>query len=304
MSTMDFSHLRLLAVFATVVETGSFAAAARELATSRSRVSEQVSKLETALGVRLIQRSTRRLIVTQEGSEVFNSARQLPEVLHEVEGAVTSTEPRGRVAITMNHDTAHTLVLPLLEEFQRLYPLIKLDLVLDDHTRDFNAEQIDLGIRIGLPKDNSLVGRELYKESLALYASPQFIREHGPLKTVKSIGKTRWVLLPQLFTDTVVLNNHRSNTTVEVCPEQYYLCNSPFMMQRMVIEGLGIGALLPCMVREDVRSKRLVQIMPSLKSEELILSLVYPSRKHVPQRVKVAIDFFLDRARSVLSSNL
>jgi len=303
LSTIDFSHLRLLAVFATVVETGSFAAAARQLSTSRSRVSEQVSKLEAALGVRLLQRSTRQLIVTKEGSDVFNSARQLPAVLMEVEGAVTSAEPSGRVAVTMNHDTAHRVVLPLLEEFQQRYPLIELDLVLDDHTRDFISEQIDIGIRIGLPKDNSLVGRILYEESLALYASPDYLKANGSPKTAKDIRQRRWVLLAQLSSDSVLLKSRQSGKTIELHPEKFSRCNSPFMMQRMVIAGLGIGALLPSMVREEVRTKKLVRIMPSLKSDPLIFSLVYPSRKQVPQRVKVVIDFLLEKVRYSFANN-
>jgi DNA-binding transcriptional LysR family regulator len=139
MSTIGNAHLRLLSVYATVVEVKSFAEAARRLKSSRSRVSEQVSQLEVVLGVRLLQRSTRQLIVTSEGAGVYEQARRLPQLLQDIESLVASTEPSGRVAITMNHDTAHKFVLPILEEFQSLYPSIQLDLVLNDERVDIIA---------------------------------------------------------------------------------------------------------------------------------------------------------------------
>lgn len=290
---MEFAHLRLLAIFATVVETQSFAAASRHLHSSRSRISEQVSQLETAIGVRLLQRSTRQLVLTREGKRVYEKAKLLPELLKTIESIVTTTEPQGRVVITMNHDFAHKFLLPALESFQTRYPLVSLDLRLDDDKSDLIANQIDLGIRIGLPKDDSLVGRILNEERFSIFASPEYLAKHGTPKTVKQLEKCRWILLRQYDT-AYNFRQHSKNETIHLQREDYYHCDSPLMMQKMVEAGLGVGALLPCMVRDEIANKSLVPLMSSLTTEPLIISLVYPSRINVPQRTRVLIDFLLE----------
>lgn len=293
MSTIDFSHLRLLAVFATVVETHSFAAASRQLQSSRSRISEQVSQLETVLGVRLFQRSTRQLLITQEGRKVYEEAKQLPPILNNIESIVTPTEPHGRVTITMNHDIAHKFILPLLGKFQERYPLINLDLILDDEESDLIAEQIDLGIRIGPPKDNSLIGRVIHEESLDIFASPAYLAANDTPKTIEDLEKCHWILLPQFELDNV-LRLRSENKTIEIHPKTYHRCNSPLMMQKMVAAGLGVGTLLPSMIMQEIDNQALIKIMPQISSEPLLFSLVYPSRRQVPQRTRVLIDFLLN----------
>lgn len=297
MSTINFTHLKLLAIFATVIESGSFAAAARSLKSSRSRVSEQVSQLEEVLGVRLLQRSTRQLLATREGKDVYDQAKELSGLLLDVESAVTATEPRGRVTVTMNHDMAHKIFLPLLQEFLGSYPLISLDLILDDAKTDLIAEQVDLAIRIGLPSSDSLIGRVLHEESFGLFASSGYVEEFGIPQTIKELESRSWILLslPTLESNFLF---RKKNKLFEIKPKNFHLCNSPLMMQHMTVEGLGISALLPSMLSEEIAQKRVVNIMPSVKSEPLVFSLVYPSRRHVPQRTRVLIDFLRERSFS------
>lgn len=293
MSKPDFNQLKLLAIFATVVESGSFAGAARKLGSSRSRISEQVSSLEQTLGVRLLQRSTRQLKLTQDGEPVFEQARLLPGVLETLESITTPKEPAGRVAITMNHDIAHKYVLPVLNDFQRRYPKIKLDLIVDDARLDLIDKQIDLAIRIGLPKDESLVARMMHQEHFALFASPEFIAQYGHPKSIKSAEKLPWVLLKQnQQTNTLALL--QKGKPVEIKPLDFYGCDSPLAMQQMVVQGLGIGALLPTTVKQELDQGKLIPILPSLISEPLVFSLVYPSRRQVPPRTRLVIDYLLN----------
>lgn len=292
MSTIDFSHLRLIAIFATVVETGSFAAAARKLLSSRSRISEQVAKLESDLGVRLLQRSTRQLKMTDEGEQVYEKARQLPEVLRAIESISTPEIPAGRVSITMNHDIAHKFFLPLMSSFQQAYPQVHLDLILDDACLDLINEQIDLAIRIGIPKDEALIARPMHEERLAIFASPDYLSHHGTPKTTKELSKHHWVLLNQQHSEDIRLFRQRDKS-IEIKPSRWITCNSPLMVQQMVIQGLGIGALLPTTVSKEVEQERLIQLMPSLRSEPMIFSLVYPSRRQLPLRTRVVVDYLM-----------
>jgi len=289
---MDFSHLRLLGVFATVIEVGSFAGAARRLHSSRSRISEQVSQLEAALGVRLIQRSTRQLNITQEGKRVYEQARRLPDILQGVEAITTPSVPSGRVAMTLNHDIAHKYLLPVLADFQKAYPQVQLDLVLSDDKLDYIQDQIDLGIRIGIPKDDSLIARVLHQEPLYIYGQAEYLANHGTPTTLAQLNQHRWVSLSQLPGDGLHFLRQKGRSVV-VNPEQCYQSNSPMMQQEMVKSGLGLGVMLPTTVRSEINSGQLVKVMPSLATEQVIFALVYPSRRQVPQRTRVLIDFLL-----------
>ena len=292
MSTINHTHLRPLAIFATVIETGSFAAAARKLNTSRSRISEQVAALEADLGIRLLQRSTRQLTVTPEGERVYQQARVLGDILNQVEAVATPELPSGRVALTMTQDIAHKHVLPILEDFRTRFPAIQLDLILDDNRRDLIADQIDLGIRIGFPKDDSLVARVLHEECFGLFASPSYLAQEQPPRTLDELEKSRWVTLVQA-SHSGVYRLRKHDDIVEIRPENPYRCNSPLMAQQMVVSGLGIGLLLPTTVRKEVESGQLVPFMPELRSDPLVFSLVYPSRRQVPLRTRVLIDYLL-----------
>lgn len=291
MSTIEFSHLRLLAVFATVVECGSFAGTARKLHSSRSRISEQVAQLEKDLGVRLLQRSTRQLKITLEGQQVYAQARQLPEILSGVEAAVTAQVPSGRVAITMNHDIAHKYLLPVLRDFQVHYPQVELDLILNDSRLDLISEQIDLAIRIGVPRDDSVIARVLHQETFGLFASPEYLARHGTPNTLADLHQHSWINFHTPSINVVGLQEH--GKYIEIEPRYCYRCNSPLMMQQMVLNGLGIGALLPTTVHSEIAAGRLVQLVPSVSSETVVFSLVYPSRRQIPPRTRAVIDYLL-----------
>ena len=292
LSTISYSHLRHLGVFATVVEVGSFAGAARRLHSSRSRISEQVSQLESQLGMRLIQRSTRQLNITQEGRQVYDQARHLPEILQNISDISSSNIPRGRVAITMNHDIAHKHVLPVLPEFQRCYSEVQLDLMISDDKLDYIHEKIDLGIRIGIPKDDSLIARVLHEEPLSIYAGRDYLQQHGTPKSLAQLEQHKWICLSQIQQDGMLVFRHKGSS-IQMKPKEFSRCNSPLMLQKMVVAGLGIGIMLPTTVREETRKGELVKVMPELKTERMIFSLVYPSRRQVPLRTRVLIDYLL-----------
>ncbi len=162
MYATDLLQLKRLAIFATVVEQGSFAKAAELLQMSRSSVSEQVALLEEALKVRLLQRTTRQLTLTTDGQAVYPQAAQLNQALRQVNELVTQEQPQGRIRITTTADLALDWLNPKLQAFRALYPQIYVDLVLTDHELDLIAGQLDLALRIGYLKDDSLVVRPLF----------------------------------------------------------------------------------------------------------------------------------------------
>jgi len=289
---MSFNQLKLLAIFATVVEAGSFAAAARKLNTSRSRVSEQVALLEQQLNSRLLQRSTRQLKLSAEGQLIYEHAKQLPQTLDSVHASLTPEEPRGRVCITLNHDIAHRFVLPKLATFQQQYPQVQLDLILDDHKLDLIEQQIDLAIRIGLPKDDSVIARLLHQEPMAVFASPDYLAQNGCPETLEQLAVMHWLLLSQATQDAAMgLRQH--GQFIALKHSNYTRCNSPLMLQQMVLSGLGVGLMLPTTVKQEIQQGKLIRLFPGVETEALLFSLVYPSRRQLPQRTRVVIDYLL-----------
>ncbi|TMP30786.1 LysR family transcriptional regulator [Pseudoalteromonas rubra] len=295
MITINHNSLKLLAIFATVIDSGSFAAAARRLHSSRSRISEQVSQLESQLNVRLLQRSTRQLKLTQEGEKVLQHARQLTGILQHIEAQLTDPEPSGRVTLTMNHDIAHKFILPKLDKLAQRYPQISLDLIVDDDPLDLIEQQIDLAIRIGFVRDESLVARLLHQERFVLFASPTLLAQHGIPNTLSELEAMPWLELKQTAEQGTQLL-YRNDEPVIIHPQRYHSCNSPYLLQQMVASGLGVATLLPSTVQQEVEQGTLIRIFEQLQSEPLVFSLVYPSRRQVPQRTRAVIDFLLSES--------
>ncbi len=296
MSTINISHLRLLATYALVVDCGSFAEAARRVQSSRSRVSEQISQLESQLGVRLLQRSTRQLTITDEGKMVYAEAKKLHDIIQSIDQSLVEPIPSGRVSITVTNDIAHKFLLPLLPNFKAKYPEISLNVITSDQRLDLIAENIDLGIRIGLPRDDALIGRVLYQERFSLYASKEYIEKHTEPSSINELQNHRWILLQQL---NVGASQHLMLDEIpfEVTPTQYEISNSPHFIQEMVKAGLGISTLLPSTVKNEVAEGSLVRIFPRVSSAPLLFTLVYPSRMHVPSRTRALIDYLVETCR-------
>ncbi|GLQ32134.1 LysR family transcriptional regulator [Litoribrevibacter albus] len=305
MRTNDFTTLKLLAIFVTVIESGSFAEAARRLHSSRSRISEQVAQLEQHLGIRLIQRSTRKLSITPEGQEIYDEAQQLPQLLNKVDAIASPQTPKGRVRITMNTDIAVTHFIPALDDFHKAFPDVEIDLIADDYPLDLIEETIDLAIRIGFPKDDSLIARPMFQESFGIFCSPDFLKKNikgnakhidkfGTPQSIEELEQLRWVILDQSSSNGLI-ELMQDQQKVIIRPKTYDKCNSPMAMQHMIKAGQGVGLLLPTTVREAIEQQSLIQLFPDIQSTPLVFSLVYPSRKQVPLRVRCLIDFLMER---------
>jgi len=292
LSTIDFSHLKHMAIFVTVVEAGSFAAAARKLHSSRSRVSEQVAQFEAAAGMRLLHRSTRQLALTSEGEKVYAKAKVLPQLIHEIEAVASPAEPSGRVAISTTHDIAIKHLIPVLNEFQRRYPKVQVDLIISDQKMDLIAEQIDMAIRIGLPNDDSLIGRVMYEERSTLYASPAYLKEHGIPKSIEELAQHKWISLTQM-SQNGEQNLLHDEQHYHFTPSHYHQTNSPLVAQSMTLAGYGIGVHLPLTVKDECKAGLLVPIGLGMSAFSAVFTLVYPSRKQVPARTRALIDFLL-----------
>ena len=294
MYATDLLQLKRLAIFATVVEQGSFAKAAELLQMSRSSVSEQVALLEEALKVRLLQRTTRQLTLTTDGQAVYPQAAQLNQALRQVNELVTQEQPQGRIRITTTADLALDWLNPKLQAFRALYPQIYVDLVLTDHELDVIAGQLDLALRIGYLKDDSLVVRPLFNTHVQIIASAAYLAQAPEPITLESLPRQYWVLLKQLNPNQSVTLQHNGEM-LHFVPEHYHSCDSPLVMQQLIKLGFGIGLHLPVSIQRELANQELSLILPQWQGDELTFCLAYPSRRQLPLRVRYLIDFLLQQ---------
>ena len=168
-------------IFVKVIETGSFTAAARDLRLPKTTVSRRVRKLEQNLGAQLLYRTTRKLNLTEAGTTFFEQCRDIPRTLENAGEAVGQLQgkPRGTLRITASHSLMVNLIAPLLADFRRLYPEVRMDVVLSHKTLDLVAEKIDLALRMGPLADSTMIARQLAVFPNRIYASPAYLAEHG-----------------------------------------------------------------------------------------------------------------------------
>ncbi|MFZ1343957.1 LysR family transcriptional regulator [Thiothrix eikelboomii] len=292
MNTPDLLQLKRLAIFATVVEQGSFAKAAQLLQMSRSSVSEQVALLEQALHVRLLQRTTRQLTLTLEGKQVYPQAAQINGAMRSVKELVNQEQARGRVRITTTTDLALEWLNPKLQQFRTLYPEIYFDLVLVDHELDLVAEQIDLAIRIGYLRDESLVVRPLFQDKTQIIVGATYQSALSTPLTVETLQQQSWILLKQLHPYNQVTLQSQGQL-LSFVPESFHSCDSPLVMRDMIQRGWGVGLHLPTTIQIELTQGTLELVLPEWYGDEMNFCIAYPSRRQLPLRVRHLLDYLL-----------
>lgn len=279
--TIDLNRVH---AFVRVVEDGSFTAAARRLGLPKSSVSRSVTALERELGVRLLQRTTRALHLTDAGRTWFQQVRPALASLADSTASVRSlgTEPRGRVRVSCPPDGGE-LLLPLVKRFRRKYPAVDLDLSFTARHVDLVAEGFDLAVRAGELKDSSLVVRKIQNTDLGLYAAPSYLRRAGTPRSLEELKRHACLTMsaPSGRTTWTLSGPTGEPTSVEV-QSAISADSMPFLV-RAAAEGLGI-AMLPEVVVAGA-PEALVRVLPALRRVGIGLNVVSPSRGYEPRAV-------------------
>lgn len=288
-------ELRAMAIFATVVRCGSFAAAARELGLTRAVVSHHVGALETRLGVPLAHRSTRSFSLTPAG-EVFrvHCERLLDEAsdgLHGME--LLRAEPRGEVRLTCSHHFGNKRILPALLAFRRRYPAIRLHIAMGDANLDIVQHGIDLAVRAGPLPDSTLYARPLVRETTLLCASPAYLRRHGTPASVEELRQHRWVVYPPSQRSTQLQLDGR---TLEIAIQGDVVTDSAVSRLAFVLAGEGIARLPSYDAAAPLAAGELVQVLPAATTAPLEIFLVHSRR--IGPSARLLRDFLLETARA------
>lgn len=284
-------------VFAQVVEAKSFTAAADALGMSKSLVSRQVSALEHALAVKLLNRSTRSLSLTDAGAVLYEHCARIVQEAELAESRLTrtQTEPAGLVKLTAVPAFAARHLLPVLADFLHKYPQIQVKLSCSNRPLDLGDEGLDLGIRVSFKPDPNLVARKLAANRGVLCASPAYLERRGSPRRVEDLRRHACVLFPPLAPKGVwTLRRDGRKHAVPVAGG--FETDEMEVVHAAVAAGLGIGILPLYMVADALRQGRLVSLLrPFQVVPQSAIYLVYLPNRTLPTRVRVLIDFLVQR---------
>ncbi|MDI3429344.1 LysR family transcriptional regulator [Aeromonas sp. V90_14] len=286
---MNNVELELMGLFATVVEQGSFTGAAELLGMPKSSVSQKISRLESQLGVRLLQRTTRRLSLTPQGEVYVEQCRALLALARSANLAMARLRaaPAGRVRITAPEATGTLLLGRILAEFRALYPEVVLELTLCDEQLDLVGEGYDLALRAAPLKDSSLICRRIGQVPRHLVAAPAYLAAHGTPQQLSVLGRYACLVHTSLPVWPLQEGGWR--------PQGACLSNSLLALRELAINEGGI-ALLPHHVCEgDLASGRLQKVLPELAVPPNPFYLIYPSREHLAPALRSLMDFVAER---------
>lgn len=280
----------------TVVETGSFTRAAERLGVSKAQVSKQVSALEAGLGVKLLHRTTRRVGLTEAGQLYLDYARQARDALDDADRAVSAvrTEVDGLIRLTAPTSLGDGFLMDLLADFRAVYPAVRFDVDLSIAARDLIGGGFDFAIRMARTIDPSLVARPLGLMRETIVASPAYLATHAPdgVQEPAQLSGLQ-ALRNNHFNDEGqwVLQRGAESMTV---PIQGSLAINHFIgLRRAALLGQGIARLPRYLVREELARNGLVEVLPGWQLPAMPVALVYPSRKHLPERARVFRDFVM-----------
>lgn len=301
---MLIGNLDGMTVFARVVEERSFSGAARKLGMSKSAVSKHVTKLEDSLGIRLLNRTTRRLSLTDAGSTFYQHCARVVEEIETAEHALTDLRgtPRGTLRISAPLTFGQMYLPQLVTEFMEQYPGLHVDIHLADHMVDLVAEGIDMAVRITRLKDSSLIARKLADFRGHVVASPEYLARYGEPKTPHELSQHRTISYTNVPSPNIWdFDGPDGQVAVRVNPVMS--CNNGEFTSIAAIRGLGIAREPEFIVAEALSSGRLVRILGDydpLNSGGIYA--VYPERRHLPSKVRVFIDFLVEKFKGGLCS--
>ena len=290
--------LACMEIFIQVAECQSFSEAARRLGVSQSSVSRQIGVLETSLGVRLLQRTTRHLSLTEAGEIYYQKSRLIKREVIEASNAIAGFQknPSGILRIGAPIGWTEIKIAPYLAEFIAANPDIDLDIIATDDLQDVVEDRLDLVLRVARPQDSSYVAQSLGKIELVLCATPAYLQQHGAPQAPADLLKH----------NCIVFDHHFSWCFADASGEQFINVsgrvntNMVAVMISMALQHMGITLLPIQLLRQQLASAELVELLKpyAMRYTDVDITevyVLYANRKHLPTKIRTFIDFFRDK---------
>lgn len=284
-----------MSVFEKVVAAGSLSAAARDLGVSTAVVSRRLAALEARLGVRLVNRTTRRLALTDEGASYHEACARILAEIEDADSAAAAqrVEPQGLLKVALPASFGHKHIAPLVPPFAARYPKIELAFSLSDRTVNVIAEGYDLAIRIGELEDSSLAARKLAPNRRVVCASPQYLREHAAPRVPEDLRQHNCLTTTDLQMNWEYKGPDGKRGMVRV--SGHYACDNWEVLREWAMAGLGVALKSTWDVRRQLGEGLLVPLMPEYDfGTDVAIYAVYPHRRYLPAKTRVFIDYLAE----------
>ncbi len=295
-----FSNLEL---FVKTIEVGSFSALGRQLHMAPSSISRQINALEKELGVRLLQRTTRNISLTEAGQIYFEHVSKILSDLEEAQLAITQLQanPKGILRLNVAIPFGERNIVPLIPEFLRLYPDLKIDLTLEDRAIDLVEERVDLSIRISRLDDSSIVARKLADNQFVVCASPQYFEVHSLPSTPNDLSRHNCLINKNIY-NSDTWQFRKGNSTQNMSVSGNFLANTGGALYQAMLSDLGIAVLPTWFVGEDIKQGKLQVVLGdyAVNLPAMIDSAIYalyPAGQYLPPKVRVFIDFLIEKLK-------
>ena len=274
--------------FVAVADAGSFSIAARRLGVTQSTVSKQVAALETHLSVRLFQRTTRSLALTDEGSAFYESATRALAAIDEAQAAVgPKGDVQGLLRVTMPLTLAESRLIAIIADFLEAHPRIQIDMSLSDHALNLVADNIDVAIRVGRLVDSGLVSRKIGLARRVIVASPDYIARAGRPIVPTDLQAHNCLLYSLLATG--ARWGFVGGQSVSVSGN--FKTDSPNALRCAALHGVGIAVNARWLFEREIESGALEVLMPDHPPETMPIQAVLPSGRHIAARTRAFVDF-------------
>ncbi len=294
-------RLEAMTILLAAVDMGSLSAASRQLRIPLATVSRRVAELEEHLHVRLLHRGNRKLVLTDAGQSYVTSCRRIIEEIAEVERTAAGEyrAPQGELTISVSAVLGRTHVLPFVVEFQRTFPDIRVRLQFTDRFVNLLEEHVDVAVRIGELPDSSMIAKRVGLIRLMLCASPAYLKRRGVPKTPLDLATH----------DCVIHGNYSSphgwefasgETTQMIHVPSRLTVNLGEAAVAAAVAGAGIARVLSYLVDDLLRSRSLVTLLEAYEPSPMPVSVVYPSQRQVPLKLRAFLDFAVPRLRKRL----
>ncbi len=285
--------------FVAVVEQGGFTAAARQLDVSTSFVSRQVTRLEDRLDIRLLQRTTRKVHLTEMGQVYYERSREILDQLESLESEMADLQekPKGLVRITAAGEYAERYVAPAVAEFVTKYPEVSVDLKVSMQVVDVIDEGFDIAIRMSSLTDSSLIARKVEQRRIMICGSPSYFAKHGRPKTPEDLRRHNCLLFPDMswrfkYPDRIQEIKVRGSWTTD---------NGRVLVE-VARQGIGLVRLSEYYFEGIIDTGELEIVLQEYEVDDAATWIIYPNRRHLPTRVRYLIEFLLENLPGVTNS--
>jgi DNA-binding transcriptional LysR family regulator len=289
-----------IGVFVTVVEQGSFVQAAMRLDMPTSTVSRRISELETALEIKLLERTSRKLRVTERGQQLFEQCLPLMKnIRHRVETLTKSRDQlKGKISVTAPTYLGNAILSPWLSEFLARHQDIELELKLSNRFEDLIDEGIDLAIRIGPLRDSQFVAQYLFTSQYGLYASKTYLQNHGLITSPEDLRSRDVLTMVHQNAKLTLVDAEGREQTINTSTRMK--CSDIDMARQMAINSLSIACLPRLSMQTPHNRNELVRVLDQYEiTPEREVYAVYPSRKHLSAKTRLLIDFLKEAVAGV-----